>query len=216
MRYKALIIIAIVIGLAYLVLPHLRDASATPDGPSITATVDAGQVAKARTAIDNLQLMERGGNNGYERSAFSQAWADVDRNGCDTRNDILARDLTDVQFRAGSDCVVVAGTLDDPYTGTTIAFAKADASKVQIDHIFPLSLSWGHGSSTWTVQHRTRFANDPLNLEAVDGRTNQAKGDSSPAEWMPPSKGGWCLYATRFVLVASPTTCRSPGPTCPR
>jgi hypothetical protein len=71
------------------------------------------------------------------------AWADVDRNGCDQRNDVLRRDLTEVQAREGTHgCVVIGGMLDDPYTGATVPFEKADAAQVPIDHVVPLSAAW--------------------------------------------------------------------------
>ena len=73
----------------------------------------------------------------YDREAFGQRWADTDHNGCDTRNDILARDLARPTFKAGThDCVVLTGTLAEPYTGATIEFQRGDktSSLVQIDH----------------------------------------------------------------------------------
>lgn len=61
----------------------------------------------------------------YDRQAFGQRWADTDHNGCDTRNDILARDLARPTFKPGTrDCVVLTGTLAEPYTGTTIQFQR--------------------------------------------------------------------------------------------
>ena len=49
----------------------------------------------------------RAPKTGYSRDQFGAAWADVDHNGCDTRNDILARDLTGETFKPGThDCVV--------------------------------------------------------------------------------------------------------------
>ena len=73
----------------------------------------------------------------------------MDRNGCDTRNDILARDLEGETFKPGTrDCVVLTGTLDDPYTATTIAFERGNAtsSAVQIDHVVALSDAWQKGA----------------------------------------------------------------------
>jgi hypothetical protein len=140
----------------------------------------------------------------YDRDQFGPAWQDVDRNGCDTRNDILARDLAGETFRDGThDCVVITGTLNDPYTGTTIGFVKQDASQVQIDHVVPLSYAWQHGASNWSAKERLGFANDPVNLLAVDGPTNGSKSDQGPGEWMPPNQGYWCDYVTRFADVTS-------------
>jgi hypothetical protein len=143
---------------------------------------------------------------GYDRDAFGQAWADVDRNGCDTRNDVLRRDLTAVVTKPGTNgCVVLAGTLHDPYTGRTIDFHRGETSSlaVQIDHRWPLVLAWRHGAASWTDAQREAFANDPAELVAVDGQANEEKSGSGPAEWMPPNAGDACSYAASFVAVAT-------------
>lgn len=138
----------------------------------------------------------------YERSAFGPAWADVDRNGCDTRNDILRRDLIDIATRPGThDCVVISGTLRDPYSGTTVPFAKARAGDIQIDHVVPLSWAWEHGAYSWTTESREAFANDPLNLQATIGKLNAAKGDSGPDEWLPPAEAYTCAYLDRWMAI---------------
>ncbi|GHA94941.1 HNH endonuclease family protein [Streptomyces termitum] len=164
---------------------------------------------KARKLIDGLTVKGRGTKTGYDRDEFGYAWMDkVDgvpfaRNGCDTRNDMLRRDGRDLSYRAGSNCVVVAMKLPDPYTGTTIDWTKEKASAVQIDHVVPLSYSWQMGSSRWSKGKRQQLANDPLNLLPVEGRANSAKGDSGPATWLPPSKDIRCAYAVRFAQVAA-------------
>jgi len=114
----------------------------------------------------------------------------------------MHRDGRNLRFRPGSDCVVVAMTLRDPYTGKTIDWRKAKATEVQIDHVVPLSYSWQMGSSRWPEGKRERFANDVLNLIPVQGRANSAKGDSGPASWLPPHKRIRCSYAVRFAQVA--------------
>ncbi len=59
-----------------------------------------------------------------------------------TRNDVLGRQLVDVEFKPGTrDCKVVAGTLHDPYTGTDIAFSTSNPSAIQIDHVISVALS---------------------------------------------------------------------------
>lgn len=136
----------------------------------------------------------------YERDYFGTSWADVDGNDCRTRDDILARDLRKVVKRDA--CTVTAGVLADPYTGATEAFTKARASAIQIDHVVPLSLAWRSGASAWAPGKRATFANDPLNLLAVDGRANQAKSDSGPSEWLPSNTKYRCTYVMRFVRVA--------------
>lgn len=164
--------------------------------------LDSATVAAALAQLDDIPLAgERA--DGYERDAFGAGWRDPDRNGCDARNDILGRDLDDVVTRPGTHgCVVESGVLDDPCTGAAIAFQRGDGTSelVQIDHIVPLSWAWGYGASAWTEEERMRFANDPVNLVAVDGAANAAKSDSGPSEWMP--RRGWaCEYAIAWVGV---------------
>jgi hypothetical protein len=149
-----------------------------------------------------LQVKGRAPHTGYARSRFGEAWADVDHNGCNTRDDVLRRDLTAITVRPGTDgCVVIAGTLADPYTGHTISFTKAKADEVQIDHLVALSDAWQTGAQELSSTTREAFANDPLNLLAVDGQTNQDKGDGDAATWLPPAKGFRCAYVGRQVAV---------------
>ncbi|MGY1670172.1 HNH endonuclease family protein [Geodermatophilus sp. SYSU D00710] len=166
----------------------------------------AAPVPSAGTALAELEQIEvrgRAPRTGYDRDEFGDAWADTDRNGCDTRNDVLARDLTGEVFRPGSDCVVVSGTLQDPYSDATIEFRRGEGTSeaVQIDHVVALSDAWQKGAQQWDDARRTEFANDPLNLLAVDGPLNQAKGDSDAATWLPPARGYRCAYVARQVAV---------------
>lgn len=137
---------------------------------------------------------------GYDRDAFGRAWTDVDKNGCGQRNDVLARDLTNVR-KLPDGCTVMSGTLADPYTATTIQFTRG-ASKVDIDHIVPLEWAWDAGASEWSAGERLAFANDFDNLAAVSASANRAKGSKGPSEWMPPNRADWCDYASQFALVA--------------
>ncbi|MFD1824301.1 HNH endonuclease family protein [Mumia zhuanghuii] len=181
-----------------------------PAATSAPAAV-ADQVAKARAMLDGLKVSGRAPKTGYDRvGQYGQAWADVTRSGCGTRDNILVRDMRDVEKR--NKCVVVAGTLADPYTSSTIAFRKADASAVQIDHVVPLSLSWQLGAQQWPVGKRVTFANDPLNLLAVDGPTNSSKSDSGPDGWLPPNKAYRCTYVIRFTRIAHAYALRVTAP----
>jgi len=142
--------------------------------------------------------------DGYRRDAFGPAWQDTDHNGCDSRNDILGRDLTSVVYKPGThDCVVLSGILDDPYTGATIPFQRGNLTSeaVQIDHVVPLGWAWDYGAADWSDAKRLLFANDPMNLLAVDGESNQSKSDSGPSHWLPPNRSYRCDYARRFVEV---------------
>ncbi|WP_427130945.1 HNH endonuclease family protein [Pseudarthrobacter sp. S9] len=157
----------------------------------------------AAAVLDTLAVKGRAARDNYDRSAFGQAWLDVDRNGCDTRNDILRRDLADAEFVDGSRCQVAGGTFQEPYTGRVIAFRRgAESSKaVQIDHVVALGDAWQKGAQQLTAQQRQHLANDPLNLIAVDGPANQDKSASDAATWLPPNKAFRCHYAARQISV---------------
>jgi hypothetical protein len=157
----------------------------------------------ALEVLAGLPVKGRAPKTGYDRGLFGQAWFDVDGNGCDTRNDILKRDLINITYTAGVPCRIATGTLLDPYTGTTIDFVRGveTSAAVQIDHVVALSDAWQTGAQQLSVEQRTAFANDPLNLQATDGPTNQQKGDSDAASWLPPNTGFRCEYVARQVSV---------------
>jgi hypothetical protein len=140
---------------------------------------------------------------GYSRSKFGPAWADVDRNGCDTRNDILRRDLVSRVLRAGSRCIVQRGILHDPYTGRTIRFVRGvrTSSAVQIDHVVALAAAWRTGAKGWSARKRLLYANDPVVLLAVDGPTNAAKGDRDASQWLPPRQAFDCRYVAKQIAI---------------
>ncbi|MDN5604884.1 MAG: HNH endonuclease family protein, partial [Kocuria sp.] len=149
-----------------------------------------------------LSVKNQGAQDAYDRESFGRAWSDEDRNGCDTRNDILARDLARATFRDRGLCVVAKGTLEDPYTGQSIEFvAGKESRKVQIDHVVALSNAWASGASEWTDEKRRTFANDPDNLLAVDGRANQDKGGSDASRWLPPRREFHCSYVMRQLKI---------------
>ena len=155
-------------------------------------------------AIETLAVKGRAPKTGYSRSAFGPAWADVDRNGCDTRNDILKRDLTQITFRAKTkDCIVEIGILADPFSGESINFQRGEKTSalVQIDHVVALSNAWQTGIFKADLATRKNFANDPLNLLAVKGSLNSQKGDGDAATWLPPNKQFRCDYVSRQVEV---------------
>jgi hypothetical protein len=167
--------------------------SSEPSSPPASST------GRADGDLNGLRVAAEGSGGGYERDRFGTRWKDIDRNGCDQRNDVLARDLRDV--RKQGRCVVLAGTLHDPYSGRTITFAKTDAAEVQIDHVYPLALAWRMGASEWDEDRRERFANDHGNLLAVWGVPNRQKSDSGPGEWKP-RRAFQCAYAARYIAVA--------------
>ena len=139
---------------------------------------------------------------GYDRDRFGPAWLDADRNGCDTRNDVLAAHLTHVVLEPGThDCVVTTGDLADPYTGTVIHFVRGDGTLVDIDHVVALGNAWVTGAFKEPVRERAALANDPLNLLPVDASANRQKGDGDAATWLPANKAYRCRYVARQVAV---------------
>jgi hypothetical protein len=158
----------------------------------------------ATAVLETLAVKGRAPKTGYTRAQFGPAWADVDRNGCDTRNDILKRDLTSITYRAKTrNCVVESGTLVDRYSGETINFVKGNISsmEVQIDHVVALSNAWQTGAFKLTADQRKALSNDPLNLFAVKGRLNSQKGDGDAATWLPPLKSFRCSYVAQQIAV---------------
>ncbi len=152
----------------------------------------------ALEALDTLEVKGRAPKTGYARTEFGTGW---EKQGlCDTRNIILARDMTETTV--DDECRVKTGILNDPYTGIVIAFERgANSSAVQIDHVVALSDAWQKGAQNIQPAKRVELANDPLNLLAVDGSANQQKGDGDAATWLPPNKAFRCQYVARQVAV---------------
>ena len=189
------------------------EPSHPPDSPKISSNpVDRLQQRSGQSAVAVLQTLPVRGRapmTGYSREQFGQAWSDdndnpMGHNGCDTRNDILRRDL--ILNRLDPDtagCVVLTGLLRDPYTSETLHFRRGETSSlaIQIDHVVALGDAWQTGAQHWPLATRIDLANDPLNLLAVDGPTNEAKGDGDAATWLPPNKAYRCDYVARQIAV---------------
>ncbi|MDJ0414157.1 GmrSD restriction endonuclease domain-containing protein [Rhodococcus opacus] len=175
----------------------------------VEPAVGGADATAALQQLAGLEIKGRAPKTGYDRDLFGQAWTDDvtvegGHNGCDTRNDILGRDLEQIVFKPGTrDCAVQTGTLLDPYTGNTISFVRGEGTSnaVQIDHVVALSDAWQKGAQQLDTVTRVNFANDPRNLKAVDGPTNQQKSDGDAATWLPPNKGYRCTYVADQVEV---------------
>lgn len=169
-----------------------------------TSTPTTTQPVVSSPAIDalgQLAIKGRAAKTGYVRTQFGAGWADAGM--CDVRNVILKRDMQNVQTRSPTDCTVLSGILHDPYSGKTINFLRGEKTSddVQIDHVVALSDAWQKGAQQLSPESRKQLANDPLNLLAVDGPTNNAKSDADAATWLPPNKGYRCRYVARQVAV---------------
>ena len=195
------------------VSPSATSADSTADAAlTTTSTPSALENADAAEALARLSLLQikgRAPKTGYERAQFGESWTDdvdVDggHNGCDTRNDILRRDLTAVVTKDGTrGCKVQSGSHFDEYTGNTAPFVSGQDTSplVQIDHVVALSNAWQTGAQQLDLPTRTALANDPLNLQAVTGAVNQEKSDGDAATWLPPRKPYRCTYIARQIAV---------------
>jgi len=200
----------VVVAVAASLLLSPRSNGPAGGAPSASAELAPGTEAPNAAVLrelDRLPQKGRAPKTGYARARFqtspSADWADLDHNRCDTRNDILRRDLDPDQLVPRSQCLVATGKLADPYTGETIDFVRGRGTSddVQIDHVVSLSNAWQTGAQQLSQDRRVELANDPLNLLAVDGPTNGSKGDGDAATWLPPNRGEWCDYVARQVAV---------------
>lgn len=185
------------------------EPTATTGSVAAEAPAAGGEVADALAVLATLPVKGRSPKTGYHREQFGEAWTDDVRvagghNGCDTRNDTLRRDLTEVVTKDGTrDCKVLTGLLFDEYTGDTHSFVSGPgtSSLVQIDHVVALSNAWQTGAQQLDEATRADLANDPRNLQSVDGGVNQEKGDGDAATWLPPRDAYRCTYVARQVEV---------------
>jgi len=193
-------------------------SSATPAQPATSSSTAAspapvspkpGETARppgshtALALLATLAVKGRAPMTGYDRAAFGAAWTDTNRNGCDTRNDVLRRDLTRREIKPNTNsCVALGGWLQpDPYTGSPIHFVYGGASEVDIDHVVALGDAWQTGAFRWVPLKRLALANDPMNLLAVSASANRSKGDGDAATWLPSNKSYRCAYVARQVAV---------------
>lgn len=198
---------ALLVGLQASCTPTAAPAPEATPRPAVSATVPAPAspapvpTEEAAALLAALQVKGRAPRTGYDRALFGRAWADTDRNGCDTRNDILRRDSTDLTLRPGTGgCRVDAGMLHDRYSGTAFAYVPGDG-QVEIDHVVSLSDAWQKGAQQLSVEQRTALANDPRNLVATRSEINQEKSDSDAASWLPPHRASRCDLVARQIVV---------------
>ena len=194
-------------------LPDDADTGDTGDTTGQPApALSAVDINATRTALGSLPTRGFSPNvPKYDRNEFGKPWSDdvtVDggHNGCDTRNDILARDLTDVEFKpAKRNCIVTKGKLNDPYTNTTIDFKRGRKSSdlIPIDHVVALGDAWYSGAYQWDADRRRNFANDPINLQATNRESNTQKSAKNAAEWLPPNTAYQCEYVGRQITIKS-------------
>lgn len=171
----------------------------TVEMPTLGEVIGSFEKPADSPALAGLVVKGRAPKTGYDRDLFGDGWGNIGT--CDTRNVILARDLKNILL--DERCRVLSGTLDDPYTAKLIEFERGESTSddVQIDHVVALSNAWQTGAQQLETYERIRFANDPLNLLAVDGPTNEQKSDADAATWLPPNKKFRCAYVKRQIQV---------------
>ncbi|MFV8310610.1 HNH endonuclease family protein [Mycobacteroides chelonae] len=236
MRNRTILVVAIAAAIAVVVAYQVSARYRLQRANAIAGQSNIPTLAPGVDPLAGVMVVpKRVRGKDYQRVEFGDAWSDDTdapggHNGCDTRNDILNRDLADKTFVYTSRCpnAVGAGMLHDPYTGEMVGFARGPKSgdAIQIDHIVPLAYAWDMGAREWQPSMRWRFANDPANLIAVQGQANKDKGDQPPANWMPPNKAFWCQYSMQFAEVVrgyhlslderSANVIREAAQTCPQ
>jgi hypothetical protein len=169
--------------------------------PPTREALRIGDGQSAMTALSQLPVKPAVPKAGYSREQFSDGWESVGT--CTIRDEILARDMTDVRYRSPADCTVMSGTLAEPYTGKTIHFIRGPGTStaVQIDHVVAVGDAWQTGAQQLSKEQRQQLYNDPLELLAVDGPANDDKSDSDAAGWLPPNKAFDCRYVARQIAV---------------
>ena len=212
MTRKTLLWLSAIAMLAVLVAYQVITTSAGDRAREFAARADVPTVRAGVDVLSGIVLVPaRIHRYDYRRAAYGDAWTDDTdapgwHNGCDTRDDILNRDLVDTTHVSIKRCpnAVETGILRDPYTNATINFRRGAGigASVEIDHIVPLALAWDMGAHDWPIAERVRFANDPANLLAVSGKANEDKADSQPALWMAPNNAFWCQYAMQYIAVS--------------
>ncbi|MFJ3902538.1 HNH endonuclease family protein [Streptomyces sp. NPDC090025] len=160
--------------------------------------------ARAREQLARLKVAWGEHWETYKREEFGRTWSDDTdapggRNGCDTRDDVLRRDLSELRVGDRNPCVVLSGVLHDPYSGKALPYSYRKASQIQTDHVVALGAAWRAGAWAWTPARRLAYANDLDVLLATDKQTNYDKSSKTPDKWKPPRREYWCEYGRRWT-----------------
>jgi hypothetical protein len=160
---------------------------------------------RAKQELAQLTVAKNQGSASYQRTAFGPGWGGYGYypkipGGCEARDEVLRRDLSDVKAGDQNHCIIFSGVLHDPYTGKTLPYSRYGSTQIEIDHVVALGAAWRSGASTWTGERRIEFANDINNMLAVDKTANNDKSSKTPDQWRPP-RDFWCPYAERWVGV---------------
>jgi hypothetical protein len=179
---------------ATLAVPAPVDAATTAAKACKTNNTKLGLL----TALDCVAVVDEH-IGGYKRSLFKH-WVDANRNGKDTRAEVLiAESLVSVRF-SSTGKTVSTGKWLSLYDGET----WTRASDVDIDHVVALGEAWRSGAWKWSRLRRQLYANDlgvTWTLRAVTDNVNQQKSDDDPTNWLPPLESATCVYLTDWVAV---------------
>jgi hypothetical protein len=161
---------------------------------SLTASeVQASERQPAVRVLNSLPVAAEV-SAGYARALF-RLWVDADRDGCDTREEVL---MDEAVSGVRSGCRVVGGRWVSAYDGS----ATSNPGSFDIDHLVPLKEAWDSGAWRWDASTRQRFANDlgyGFALIAVTASSNRSKSDRDPAEWLPAQDR--CRYVKHWIAV---------------
>jgi len=197
---------AAIVGFALLAGHTQPDTVAADTVPVRSPTPDEGTWAATAASLPVTSDLDADESPAYRRADYGERWADVDGNGCAQRDDVLARDLTDL---VRSSCTVTSGTLHDPYTGETITFPRQLTAlggspigrSIRLDRIISLRAAHEGGAWKWSPERRQEFANSLENMLAVDAEAARLKDGRGPAAWMPVDAFA-CEYAIRYTWIA--------------
>ncbi len=162
--------------------PPVEEKSSAPETPELSSVV----------WVEILEALERKNEDsrtGYERELFCHCWKDLDGDGLNTREEVLAREK------------VEGVAWFSRWDGEWLWGSGLNASGFDIDHIVATAEAWDSGASSWSEQKRINFANDELNLIAVTASSNRSKGAKDAAEWQPPRQKANCFFAIRVIQV---------------
>lgn len=197
MRKYAPAAVLLIAGIAAaLFASHASRDPATPSASASPVDIPAGTVPNlgaASLAISDVAAP------GYSRDLFGPAWADIDHNGCNQREDTIMRDTGAARTERKGVCRadMTGHPYVDPYTGTTLT----TPAQIQIDHIVALADAWRSGAAAWSPEQRRAYANDLAVLWSVQAKANEDKSDKSPDQWLPPDPASRCEYQRRYVAI---------------
>ena len=159
-------------------------------------------------ALEQLPVKGRAPKTGYSRNQFGSQWTDIDRNGCDTRNDILKRDLTSVVFKEKTRNCVVSKFDIDSYNHNL--YQQIIGFKEFISLHYALSIRrdtpyWKHVTQNITycpdMLEKKVYANQYANISALSVAKREYNPDMGGIPYIAAGMGLNPLDATRVNFI---------------